>query len=70
MFAKRNRNNKKTPTFFHLTRVTLGGGGGQDGKWSHFPPLFFFNPSLRVVDQNVGDKSRAAKFLFQINLET
>ena len=35
---------KKTLKFFHLTRVTLGGGGGQDGKWSHFPP--FFNPLL------------------------
>ena len=31
---------KKTPKKFHLTRVTLGGGGGQDGKWSHFPPFF------------------------------
>ena len=42
---------KKTPTFVHLTLETIGGvggegvGGGQDGKWSHFPPGFF-NPSF------------------------
>ena len=47
MYAKCNSNNEKTPKFFHLTRVTLGGGGGQDGKWSHFPPFFFWNPSLK-----------------------
>ena len=38
---------KKTAKKFHLTWVTVGGGGGQDGKWSHFPP--FFNPSLSII---------------------
>ena len=31
---------KKTQNIFHLTRVAVGGGKGQDGKWSHFPPFF------------------------------
>ena len=38
---------KKNAEFFYLTLVTLAGRqgeGGQDGKWSHFPPLFFFEP--------------------------
>ena len=51
------KNKKEMPTiFFYLTRVTVG--GGQDGKWSHFPPLFF-NPSLRTgVKCFVGKKRR------------
>ena len=36
---------KKTLQIVHLTQVTVEGVGGQDGKWSHFPP-FFFNPSF------------------------
>ena len=31
------------------TRGEGGEGGGQDGKWSHFPPFFFLNPSLRLL---------------------
>ena len=40
---------QKTANKIHLTLVTIG-GGGQDGKWSHFPPLFFLNPSLTIVE--------------------
>ena len=32
---------QKRRNIFHLIQVTIGGGGGQDGKWSHFPPGFF-----------------------------
>ena len=36
---------KKTQTKFSPNSGHNRGGGGQDGKWSHFPP-FFFTPSL------------------------
>ena len=36
---------KKNAIFVHLTWVTIGGGGGgQDGKWSHSPPFFLTLP--------------------------
>ena len=38
---------------------TRGGGGGQDGKWSHFPPFFFPNPSLNeLINETRRGKSR------------
>ena len=40
LLSKFNRNKQKTQKTFPLTWVTVGAGGGQDGKWSHFPPFF------------------------------
>ena len=41
VWNKKKRQKKISPNSGHSR-----GGGGQDGKWSHFPPLFFLNPSL------------------------
>ena len=50
---------------FHVTWVTEGGGGGQEGKWSHFPPFFLLPFPYSLVEKNMAIQCKMCEKYFQ-----
>ena len=49
---------------------TRGGGGGQDGKWSHFPPFFLTLPLKGALKKYIKKITRFPKMyvVFYLNI--